>query len=164
MECGCLHGGVSENGRARNHLTLCQCTCTCTCTGVGACTRWPSECSAEECYNNNNNCMCRSIQTWYYDISVAWNNLISPNSITQNIGFQTTFWRMPCLNYLRLRNWRTGRVEVTRRSAAQFFNFRLTLQVGVVSTDQQEVGRERSLTLTLFFHHVHDFRNIIFNK
>ena len=31
-----------------------QCTCTCTCTGVCAHTRWPSECSAEERYNNNN--------------------------------------------------------------------------------------------------------------
>ena len=27
----------------------------CTCTGVGAHTGWPSECSAEELYNNNNN-------------------------------------------------------------------------------------------------------------
>ena len=24
MECGCLHGWVTENGRARNHLTLCS--------------------------------------------------------------------------------------------------------------------------------------------
>ena len=29
-----------------------QCTCTCTCTGVGAHTGWPSECLAEEHYNN----------------------------------------------------------------------------------------------------------------
>ena len=30
-----------------------QCSCTYTCTGVGAHTGWPSECSAEERYNNN---------------------------------------------------------------------------------------------------------------
>ena len=30
-----------------------QRTCTCTCTGVGAHSGWPSQCSAEERYNNN---------------------------------------------------------------------------------------------------------------
>ena len=30
-----------------------QCACTCTCTCVGAHAGWPSECSAEERYNNN---------------------------------------------------------------------------------------------------------------
>ena len=31
-----------------------DCTYTCTCASVGADTGWPSECSAEERYNNNN--------------------------------------------------------------------------------------------------------------
>ena len=31
-----------------------DCTCTCTCTGACVRTGWPSECSAEECYNNSN--------------------------------------------------------------------------------------------------------------
>ena len=47
-ECGCLHGGVIENGRTRNPLLY-------TCRGVGAHTGWPPECSAEDRYNNNNN-------------------------------------------------------------------------------------------------------------
>ena len=58
-ECGCLRGGVIDNGRARNPLTLCSVPVlvSCTCTGVGAHTRRPSECSAEaeQRYNNNNN-------------------------------------------------------------------------------------------------------------
>ena len=47
--------GNWKRGRIRNPLTLCSVpTGTCTCTGLGAHTGWPSECSAEECYNNNN--------------------------------------------------------------------------------------------------------------
>ena len=41
-----------------------QCNCTCTCTGVGAHTRWPSECSDEERYNNN--CL---LKVWFTDLT-----------------------------------------------------------------------------------------------
>ena len=50
-ECGCLIENWKRSRTQSSHPV--QCTCECTCSGVGACTRWPSECSAEEHYNNN---------------------------------------------------------------------------------------------------------------
>ena len=53
MECGCLHGGVIENGRTHNPLTLWTVPVFVHVYGCG-CTYWvdPYECLAEECYNN----------------------------------------------------------------------------------------------------------------
>ena len=52
MECGCLHGGVIENGHARNPLTLCSVPAL---VHVQVWVHIPGDpqCSAEERYNNN---------------------------------------------------------------------------------------------------------------
>ena len=60
MECGCLHGGIIENGRTSNPLTLCSASALVHVRVWVHLPGDPQECSAEERYNNK--CALSSLQ------------------------------------------------------------------------------------------------------
>ena len=69
-ECGCLHGGGNWKRSHTQSSHPMDYECTCTCAEVGEHSRWPSECSAEERYNNNQHISfsCVWSSSFYFDL------------------------------------------------------------------------------------------------